>query len=194
MTTDQPFLRCECGEPGLDCHQNASLIEHLANEKAKFIAFLRKRVGSAADAEDVFQQGLLRASEHISQLHNPLAIDAWFFRILRSILANEAEKQKLRQEEAGQFRFDEAFEAFPESKACSCTFAVLSELKAEYREILVEIDIKEQPIHQTAEQLGISENSANVRLFRARKAMKEGLLSKCGSCCSSNGCSHCQCD
>lgn len=63
-------------------------------------------------------------------------------------------------------------EELVKNKICRCVAGGLEELKPEYREALRIVDIDEQPVAKLAEQYGITENNAAVRVHRARGALR----------------------
>jgi RNA polymerase sigma factor (sigma-70 family) len=71
---------------GLGSEASRRVFQHLSDERASFLAFLRKRVDSAATAEDLLQAAYLRAIEHLSELRDERRADAWFYRFLRNAI------------------------------------------------------------------------------------------------------------
>jgi RNA polymerase sigma-70 factor (ECF subfamily) len=65
-------------------------------------------------------------------------------------------------------------------------------LKPSYRDALEQIELADMPIKDYAAQLGISANSAAVRVFRARNALRDEVEKTCGAC-ADEGCSDCSC-
>lgn len=165
----------------------------LAKERTKFLDFVRYRVRSGADAEDLLQHALLQASEKIDTLRDPAAVEAWFYRILRRTIADHHARWALQQKRLDLLKID-AEEGTPEEVAtCACSLGLLEQLRPEYRDVLFRADIEEEPLSEIAASMGVTTNNLTVRLHRARKAMREKLLGFCGSD-ATHACSDCGCD
>jgi predicted RNA polymerase sigma factor len=65
-----------------------ALVTALERDRARFVAFLRRRVGD--EAEDLYQQSLLRAVERAGELRDPAEPAPWFWRVLRNAVARTA--------------------------------------------------------------------------------------------------------
>ncbi len=181
-----------------DAHGSASrslareLLVMLAEQRSAFLAFVRKRVRSGADAEDLLQQALLKAAEKLETVRDGERLDAWFYRVLRNTIADH-HAEWARRESRLELLALEASEATPEDAAvCGCSLGVLDTLHAEYAQVLRRVDIDEESLHDVARSLGITPNNAKVRLHRARKALRTALLSYCGTG-STRACASCAC-
>ena len=60
----------------LNAHRNA------------FKAFLAARVGSEAEAEDILQNGLLKAVQRAGELQDDAKLTAWFYQLLRNAVVD----------------------------------------------------------------------------------------------------------
>ena len=169
------------------------LLVMLAERRTAFLAFVRKRVRSGADADDLLQQALLKAAEKLDTVRDGERIDAWFYRVLRNTIADH-HAEWARRESRLELLAREASEAPPEEAAvCACSLGVLATLHADYAEILRRVDIDEESLDEVARATGITPNNAKVRLHRARNAMRRALLSYCDTD-SSRACESCRCD
>ena len=61
-----------------------AIVAALVENRARFLSFLRKRVGSAADAEDILQDALVRGLAHAGDVRDDETAVAWFYRVLRN--------------------------------------------------------------------------------------------------------------
>ena len=169
------------------------LVRELVAERDTFLAFVRSRVRSGADAEDIFQQALVRAAEHADEVREPDRVRAWFFRILRRALADHHAQWALREAKLATLASD-LDEASPEDVAiCACSLGQLEHIRPEYADILRRVDIDEEPLVAAAASLNITVNNATVRLHRARKALREQLQTFCGTN-SMRACLDCGCN
>lgn len=167
----------------------------LAAERDVYLAFVRARVGSSADAEDVLQQALVRATARAGDLRDRGRLRAWFFQILRRTIADHHADRALREAKLEMLAVGvrDVAEASPDDGGtCACSLGQLELLRPEYAELLRRVDIEEQPLAVVAQALGVTVNNATVRLHRARKALRERLRAVCGTdsmkACLSCGC------
>ncbi|MBF5046479.1 sigma-70 family RNA polymerase sigma factor [Aggregicoccus sp. 17bor-14] len=166
----------------------------LANHQ-RFLAFLERRVGSRARAEDILQAAFVRSLESGRVPDDEESAVAWMYRTLRNALVDQyrregTEARALEREARG------ADEAAPDAElhatVCGCMKDLLPEMKPEYAELLQRVDLEERPLPEVARELGITANNAGVRLHRARAALRRELQRSCGSC-ATHGCLDCGC-
>jgi len=153
------------------------LIDSLMGERTRFVRLARSRVASDADAEDVVQRALIRATERASQIADPSRARAWFYRILRRAIVDHHRRKPLEMSGAETPDHEpEAPEARPLLPACACAVHLLGELRPAY-----------------AEALGVSMANLCVRLHRARRALRERVEGHCGVS-SIEPCLECMCN
>ena len=70
----------------LDVRDN--LLKALVSNHQRFLAFLDRRVGSRETAEDILQDGFVRALERADTLRTEESAVAWFYRLLRNALVD----------------------------------------------------------------------------------------------------------
>jgi RNA polymerase sigma-70 factor (ECF subfamily) len=175
---------------------SAETLRVLVENHRKFLAFLERRVESRALAEDILQEAFVRGMDKLGSLREGESAVAWFYRLLRNAVID----QRRRARAAGR-RLD-SFAAEIESSAeapsdtagaiCRCVAELADNLKPEYREALLRVDVEGLPVKDFAEQSGISSSNAGVRLFRAREALRKQLRRSCGTC-AEHGCFDCSC-
>ena len=171
----------------------APLLELLAERREAFLAFVRKRVRSGADAEDLLQSALVRSAEKLGTLRQGERLDAWFYRILRNTIADHHAEWARREARIDLIARDASELPPDEAAVCACSLGVLDGLQPEYAEILRSVDIEDASIDEAAEFFAITPNNAKVRLHRARKAMRDALGALCGTD-SIKACLSCDCD
>jgi RNA polymerase sigma-70 factor (ECF subfamily) len=186
MTEHQQKSDVSKGEP----------LEQLLARHDDFLRFLQKRVESRAVAEDILQSAFVRGIEKASTLRDQESIVAWFYRMLRNAVIDH-----YRSRDSSAHFLDEWPEGldipgqpveFVKNEICRCVNNVLVELKPEYRDALQSVDIEEHPVTEFAEQAGITANNANVRLHRAREALRKQVRTVCGTC-ADHRCVDCTC-
>ena len=171
------------------------------NEQSRaFKAFLVARVGSAAEAEDILQNGLLKALQRADELQDDTKLTAWFYQLLRNAVIDH-----YRSHAAGRRRDDafgttlaalgEDIAAAPpgwEAQLCTCLGSVVDTLKPTLAGLLRRVDLNGESVQAAAKALKITPNSASVTLHRARKDLREKLQAFCGAC-ADGACLDCDC-
>lgn len=174
----------------------AEALEQLLAARSRFLAFLRSRVGSEEEAEDILQEAFLRSLERGGALRDEESAVAWFYRVLRNAIIDHYRRKDAGERALEHWKAEFATETLPEGElrnaVCSCLASVIETLKPEYRDALRTVDLKDGTLRALATHAGISEGNAAVRLHRARAALKRQLRVTCQTC-AEDGCSDCRC-
>lgn len=178
-----------------------NVIRVLVENHRRFRAYLAKRVGSESVAEDLIQSAIRTALEKPAESQDERSITAWFFRVLknrltdyyRSQAAEERKHEGLLQSLAAEGRTQERAADDLEAAICECMTGLLPTLNANYAELIRRIDLGGESIQSVASDLNLTENNLNVRLHRARQALKISLERTCGTC-TEHGCLNCTCE
>jgi len=171
-------------------HSPPPVLAELAARREHFYGFVRGQVSSAAEADDLLQRGFEKAARNVGALREPERAKAWFYQILRRVLIDH-------HASAAQFQRTPAraavAEVTPDDPAtCACSLQFLDALPLQYAEVLRRIDLDEETIDAVARSLSLRPGTVTVRLHRARKALRQRLLSFCGTT-SSRQCLDCAC-
>jgi len=166
----------------------ARLLERLD----EFVAFARKRVGDPDLAADVVQESLLKALARIDQLQDEERIDAWFYRILRNVIA-DLHRGRGRTAATADAEIDDlAAVAEDQRTACACVAALVSHLPDPYARALRRVDLDGESMAAAAEAEGITLGNLKVRRHRAREELR-GLVQATCRVCAAHGCLDCTC-
>lgn len=173
-----------------------SSIETLNERRAELVGFAQKRLGDRALAEDLVQIAYVRALEQSDTLRDERAMVAWLYRMLRNAIIDRsrrvgAERRALESFASELDQHIDVAEATPVS-VCRCVLRVAEGLKAEHLEALERIDVDGEAVKAFAAEHGITASNAGVRIFRAREALRRGVIAACGACAKS-GCGDCTC-
>ena len=158
----------------------------LLDGRGTFLGFLIKRLGNRPDAEDVLQEFCIRVLARKNQLRDAERMDAWLYAILRSTLNDFYRKGTRRGRLAAAAREPEEWVADAPTqmaRLCTCHGGLISGLRPAEAELIRRIDFGEEDRETVARDLGLSRNALGVRLYRARSALREALVSHCGQCC-----------
>lgn len=174
-------------------------LRRLVENRARFLAFLTRRLGSRETAEELLQEAYVRSLDKGGSLRDGESVQAWFYRILRNALADHyrrrgAERRALeavhREADVAEASTDEELMR----TVCGCVRSLVDTLKPAYAEAIRSIDLGGTAPRAFAEAEGISPNHAAVRLHRARRALRERIRETCGTCCEASACHDCECE
>lgn len=174
------------------------LAAELNTHRSAFKAFLVARVGSEAEAEDILQNGLLKALQRAGELQDEAKLTAWFYQLLRHAVIDH-----YRSRAAGRRRDDTlgaTLAALGEDIAppdwaaqlCTCLGSVVDTLKPAHAALLRRVDLNGESVQDAAKALKLTPNNASVTLHRARRDLREKLKSFCGAC-ADGACLDCDC-
>lgn len=177
---------------------DGSLERTLATSRNAFLGFLMKRLGNRSDAEDVLQEFCIRVLTRRDQLRDAERMDAWLYAVLRSTLNDHFRKtgrsRRLKDAVSQETRSAVVAEDPVEDMdvICKCVKGLVTELRPADAELIRRVDIDESDRAVVAAELGLKPGTLNVRLHRARAALRDALLAHCGPCCRS-GFDDCSC-
>ena len=165
--------------------------QRLLAGKQEFLGYLCRRLGSHDEAEDVLQNFSLKVIRSSQSAGSEEKINAWMGQILRNTLIDHYRRRAVRQRAETAYALemtitDQSAEADPGSDAFRCLHAALPRLRPDDAEILRRADLEEEPRNCIAVDLGLTKNALNVRLHRARQALRQELETSCPSCRNSS--------
>lgn len=172
------------------------IADQLVGSHRQFLAFLERRLGDRALAEDILQDAFVRSIEKGDDIRDEASAVAWFYRMLRNAVVDHYRRTGTRSRalEAFAQEMKDAVEPPPELKdeICGCVRELAASLKPEYATALQRVDLEEMPLQRYAAEAGITANNAAVRLSRARASLRKQVEASCGTC-AEHGCIDCHC-
>jgi len=194
MTAIVPSVSPAAAEPA-DCSSPSAadapapipgpVLAVLVDNRARFLAFLEKRVGGRDAAEEILQQAYVRGMDRGGGLRAGESAVAWFYRLLRNVLADhwrhgDAERRALAAY-AGEAALTAADDGALLEAVCGCVTGLVGTLKPELAAIIRDVDLERVPLRVYAARAGISANNAAVRLHRARQALGRQIRRTCAA-------------
>lgn len=180
-----------------DAPTTPEVVATLVAGHREFLAFLERRVGSRALAEDILQAAFVRGLEHAEALRDGESARAWFYRVLRNAVVDHhrrhaAAEQRLRAlaEELDPDGGDPDPDV--DREVCRCIGRLAATLKPEYAEAIRRVEVDGLAVKDFAVEAGISAGNAGVRVHRAREALRRQVARSCGTC-AEHGCLDCTC-
>jgi RNA polymerase sigma-70 factor (ECF subfamily) len=166
----------------------------LPEQRAKFLAYIRRKVPDPNLAEDVLQDSLLKALQAAPDLRDEERFIPWFYRILNNAIMDVYRRNRIE----AKYRTESSKKGEPyvpledAANLCTCIWDVIPTLKPEYAELIIELELLDGDPARVAERLGITRNNLKVRRHRARRVLRQHLEEICRSC-AVHGHSDCSC-
>lgn len=159
----------------------ATLLAH----RHRFKAFLASRIGNETDAEDLLQNGLVKALERGVEIKDDEKAVAWFYRVLKNVIIDHARSRHAATRRDDNWASETAIlgdRAEVEGQICGCFEKLLPTLKPAHAELLRRVELQGDSVTNAARELGITANNASVMLHRARAELRAKLVKYCGNC------------
>ena len=168
--------------------------ERLLENRNQLLGFIQKRVSDPDLAEDVLQEGLLKAMRSVNELRDEERLLPWFYRILNNAIIDTYRKQNVETRYLEAYSRELAVEGRLEDEAalCACFRLLLPSMKPEYAELIDRLELEPGDPEAVAQELHIQPNNLKVRRHRARQALKQRLEETCRTC-AIHGCLDCTC-
>jgi RNA polymerase sigma-70 factor (ECF subfamily) len=157
-------------------------------------AFIRRRVDSAADAEDILQDVFLRIHRHAGSLEHQERLVSWLFQVTRNAIVDYYRAPVRRRElpagappdleqaeaHAGAW-IEDGDEALDQAgrELAHCLRPMLSRLPPHYREAVTLIDLDGLSQQDAATQAGLSLSGMKSRVQRGRRALEQVMHECC---------------
>jgi RNA polymerase sigma-70 factor (ECF subfamily) len=184
-------------DPSSEAGPSPELVAVLVNNHRDFLAFLHKRVGDRALAEDILQEAFVRGLDKLGSLERDESATAWFYRILRNAVIDHYRRRTTAHGKLQAFAAELEHHVKPDAEVhgavCQCVAELAATLKPEYAAALRRVELDGVAVKDYATEAGITSNNAAVRVFRAREALRKQVVSACGTC-ADHGCFDCTCD
>ena len=173
------------------------VMQALVASHREFVAFVERRIGDRAMAEDLVQDAFVKGLERGGELRADESARAWFYRVLRNAITDRhrratasAPRLAALAEELQQAERERTDAA--DRELCGCIARLIETLPADQATALRRIELDGIAVKDFASEAGLGESNAGVRVFRARKALRERVTRACGTC-AEHGCFDCTC-
>lgn len=195
---DRPIMT---GDERADPDDDATLrddvvLASLVERHREFLAFIEKRVGDRATAEDILSEAFLRSIDRRGAIRDDESAVAWFYRVLRNAIVDRHRRGGARTRGLERYAVElETTNAMPDdtkNAICRCVTGLAKTLKPEYANALSVVDVEGRSLSDLAAEEEITVNNAGVRLHRARAALRQRVSRSCGTC-AVHGCLDCTC-
>jgi RNA polymerase sigma factor (sigma-70 family) len=169
------------------------VVHTLVANHREFLAFVQKRVGDRALAEEILQDAFVRSVDKLDTVRDTAV--GWFYRVLRNAIIDHHRRNAAAERRLERLAVEPTDDDLDEElhrTVCKCVAQLADTLKPEYATALRRIEIDGVSVKDYADEAGISSNNAGVRVFRAREALRKQVAKSCGTC-ATHGCLDCTC-
>jgi RNA polymerase sigma-70 factor, ECF subfamily len=176
--------RCDNEKPvfsevGIDRYAYSKLVKDYS---ARIFAICFSMLSNRDDAEDVTQQAFLKGFSDIKQLHDINKFGPWITQIAKHMCLDLLRRRKLNNAVLKQMAANDLKdESDYDQDKCSRLQSVLMQLTEEYRLPLMLYYFDGQSTKNIAESLEITVDTAQTRLSRARKKLRQILSTEGGA-------------
>ena len=181
--------------PDPDARPTPEVVAALVANHREFLAFVQRRVGDRALAEEILQDAFVRSIDKLDTVRDTAV--GWFYRVLRNAIVDHQRRRAAAARRLDAFAAEQDAAAGADEElhrvVCRCVGALADTLKPEYAAALRRIEIDGVSVKDYAEEAGISSSNAGVRVFRAREALRRQVARACGTC-ADHGCLDCTCE
>ena len=153
----------------MSAERNNSITQTIRSMSKRLFGFIRQRVGSTEDAEDILQDVFYQLAGNTEPIEQ---VSSWLFRVTRNKITDSYRKQKLpladdvlpvAEDEEGGFHWKEMLlpaDSNPETEYLRGLFwetlrEALYELPAEQRDAFIQTEIEGVPFKELAVQTGV---------------------------------------
>jgi RNA polymerase sigma-70 factor (ECF subfamily) len=156
-------------------------------------AFITRRVGSAADADDILQEVFLRVHKSAADVHRTDRLTSWLFQVTRNAITDyyRAPVRREQPESATGVSTLEQLEvatsaeeieldaAQVHEELASCLRPMIERLPPHYQEAVALVDLTGLSQVEGASRLGLSVSGMKSRVQRGRQSLKSVLVECC---------------
>lgn len=147
------------------------------------LGYVKSKVRSREDAEDILQNVFIKISSNIDKLTEDVKLKSWIFTITRNAIIDyyrvNATKKKVGVPEEIDENVLELEEPDPTKGLDQCMNSMISLLPEEYRDIIIDSEIKGIKQKDLADKYEMAYPSMRSRVQRGRERLKQLFYNCC---------------
>lgn len=144
--------------------------------------FIKSRVKTDQDAEDILQDVFYKIYKNLDHLNDTNKIYAWIYQITKNAIIDYYRNNKSDNANLDHFEenIDGTYEEVNANEEISqCIKTMINSLPEKYKQALILTEFQNLTQKELAEKMGLSVSGAKSRVQRARIKLKELLLGCC---------------
>jgi RNA polymerase sigma-70 factor (ECF subfamily) len=165
--------------------------------RARILRYVSSMVRDAAEAEDVLQEVMLRASRGYADLRAEEALTTWLYRVATHACVDHLRRRARRLPVETWTELDELV-AYDDSlpsleqtvqreQMSSCVQRLLERLPDQYRSVIILADLEGLTAAEIGELLGLTLTTVKIRIHRGRTLLRKELEAGCSFSCDERG-------
>jgi RNA polymerase sigma-70 factor, ECF subfamily len=157
--------------------------------RGRLLRYVTSMVRDRAEAEDVLQDVMLRASRGYADLRAEEALTTWLFRVATHACVDHLRQRARRLPVETWTELDElvacddslpgVHQAVERREMSSCVQRLLGRLPDQYRSVLILADLEGLTAPEIGELLGLTLTTVKIRIHRARALLRRELETGC---------------
>jgi RNA polymerase sigma-70 factor, ECF subfamily len=147
------------------------------------LSFIRSKVRSAEDAEDILQNVFIKISGNVNTLSAKEKLRSWIFTITRNAIIDyyrlNATRRNISIDETLEGSLSENPDEDPVKGMDQCVHSMIRLLPEEYRDVIIESEINGIKQKDLAGKYGIAYPSVRSKVQRGRERLKQLFYNCC---------------
>lgn len=150
----------------------------------ELLGYIKSKVRSREDAEDILQNVFIKITANLDKLTEDVKLKGWIFTITRNAIIDyyriNANKRQIavNEEISGDIPAPDE-DSDPTKGLDQCMSSMIGLLPADYRDIIIESEIKGVKQKDLADKYGISYPSMRSKVQRGRERLKQLFYNCC---------------
>ena len=144
---------------------------------ARLRSYVRRRIASASDADDVVQTVVLRLLS--DPMRNQVPPPAWLLAAARTAIADHYRTRTREEDSLAEPAMVPGAEADARSDVTECLAPLLAGLADEDRVLLQRVDLEGASQADLAREMSLSASAMKSRVQRARARLRSALIARC---------------
>lgn len=156
----------------------------LARHSEALLRFCRHLSTTPEDAEDIFQETMVRAIARVNSVHTGSSFRSWLFRIAKNLSVDSFRRRKrtcpLPDEEITPLPVHEdgPHDSVETGEEHQTVAQALQRLAASHQRVLVLREVEGLSYAAIAQELNVSQSAVETLLFRARRRLREEYIKR----------------
>jgi RNA polymerase sigma-70 factor (ECF subfamily) len=147
----------------------------------ELLGYLKSKIRSKEDAEDILQNVFIKVSSNVDKLEEKIKLKSWLFTITRNAVIDYYRVNAKKRTVSGEIDEDVFASDEPDhTKGLDqCMSSMINLLPDEYRDIIIDSEIKEIKQKDLASKYGMPYPSMRSRIQRGRERLKQLFYNCC---------------
>jgi RNA polymerase sigma-70 factor, ECF subfamily len=151
--------------------------------RQSLLAFIKSKIRSKEDAEDILQNVFIKISSNVDKLSEEERLKGWIFTITRNAIIDYYRARATKRKVVAGEELDEDFidEGDPDATKGldQCMMGMIDLLPEDYRDIIIESEIKGVKQKDLAEKYNVAYPSMRSKVQRGRERLKQLFYNCC---------------